>query len=315
MLKERTERRTMPYNPEPHNVRMLDRAYEQIESEPHKVSARFVFYRLWQDGTFGDIQPVLTAEGTVKTSAKKLAYMRFISKTAEARMRNYKEWRPWTMTDDLNPVTDIYLGSGSPHTTPDTLANTYLERIKNPFINIPHFYFQKMYVAICYEAHAMTSQFKYYTSGVALIPCGGQSSIPMRYEIAQLLLRESGLYGIPATLLYFGDLDEAGIKNIYRSLEDDINYYCSGKDVEIIRVGITEEQVLKYDIPDNPIKPGTYQWEALSTEQAGEIIKGAVDNLLDPEATERKSELEAAIEIEAKEIIIESIQEPDFFEE
>lgn len=44
-----------------------------------------------------------------------------------------------------------------------------------------------------------------------------------------------------------------------------------------IRIGLNEDQIGSLDIPENPEKPGTYQWEALNDEQAGQMILKAIE--------------------------------------
>ncbi len=40
----------MSYNPNPQTAAILDRAYQYVVDTPYQVTARWVFYRLLQDG-------------------------------------------------------------------------------------------------------------------------------------------------------------------------------------------------------------------------------------------------------------------------
>ena len=81
-------------------------------------------------------------------------------------------------------------------------------------------------------------------------------------------------YGKPIQILYFGDYDKKGLQ-IFNSALKDIRLWCNVK-FNVERVGLTLEQAQSLNIPDNPNKPNTYQWEALNDEQAGKLILDAV---------------------------------------
>jgi len=67
-------------------------------------------------------------------------------------------------------------------------------------------------------------------------------------------------------------------------------------DFEFIRCGLNLDQVNLYNVPENPEKPGDYQWEALSDQAAREIITGSIgqylrqDAIMEIELQERKAE-------------------------
>ena len=61
-----------------------------------------------------------------------------------------------------------------------------------------------------------------------------------------------------------------GIQIYLAALKDILNWSSISFNVE--RVGLTLEQAKKLKIPENPLKPNTYQWEALNDEQAGALI-------------------------------------------
>jgi len=48
-------------------------------------------------------------------------------------------------------------------------------------------------------------------------------------------------------------------------------------DFEYVRVGLDIDQVIKYSIPENPMKTGEYQWEALDDQAAKRIITDSLN--------------------------------------
>ena len=123
---------------------------------------------------------------------------------------------------------------------------------------------------IMYEAKAMTGQFEEYTKHIPLIPFGGVPSIPFKYDIAKVIEWADKRYGKPIVILYFGDCDKKG-KQIPKSALKDIRNWCN-IDFEFIHCGLTLEQARKFKLPEDPEKPGKFQWEALDDVQAKDII-------------------------------------------
>ena len=120
----------------------------------------------------------------------------------------------------------------------------------------------------------MQSQFEYYTKYITLRPFGGDPSIPYKWTIAKELEQAYRVYGLPIPVLYFGDLDPQGL-TIPESAVKDIREWCAAE-FDYIRAGLNPGDEAKYSIPENPDRPGTYQWEALDDVTAKELITGAV---------------------------------------
>ena len=123
----------------------------------------------------------------------------------------------------------------------------------------------------------MHGQFEYYTKDyrVSLQPFRGDCSIPIKWKLAKKLEQIAEKYGKPIEILYFGDYDKKGLQ-IFNSALKDIRQWCK-TDFDVERIGLTIEQAQSMSIPENPNKPGTYQWEALNDEQAGQLIVNAVE--------------------------------------
>lgn len=155
-------------------------------------------------------------------------------------------------------------------------------------IRFNHFYQQKQLIFIGFEARAMREQFEFYSKGIDLLPFGGDPSIPFKWESAEYIGSESKRYNLPikeALVLYFGDFDKKG-REIFETAKEDITTWCAAP-VLFEWCGLTEDHIARYRLPENPEKPGQYQWEALTDPQAKEIIEGALRSRLDLALIER----------------------------
>lgn len=215
------------YRPYSKTARILDRAMKHIKSVDYQVSARWVFYRLLQEGIYNS----------------KRDYARFVMLTARARKHWYKKWTPETLSDETRNM-DIFSAEGeSPR--PDIgglvadetdTARDMLKWHREQSDNYQHDfeymvdqnYYQKTLVVIMFEARAMHQQFRRYAPGLTLCPFGGQPSIPYKWKIAKYMERCCAYYGKDAVVLYFGDLDDAGL-TIFETGKTDISKWCLGK--------------------------------------------------------------------------------------
>jgi hypothetical protein len=91
---------------------------------------------------------------------------------------------------------------------------------------------------------------------VSLYPAGGFSSITLAYEAAEQIADEIGDSGKPAHVVYIGDYDPAGVL-IDRSIEAELRRDLPDEiDLTFHRLAITEAQIVGYDLPTKPRKPG-----------------------------------------------------------
>ncbi len=273
------------YKPQKKAELWLDEAMKHIKSVDYKVSARWVSYRLLQDGII---------------SSKK--YFGQLDKyMSSARKIGYKDWTPFTLADSIRePVNASYPGSGNPNEIDiEEIAQEQIDTMSDFYIDVSRWWYEDNYLEIWYEARAMTGQFmRYAPYGVTLQPCGGDVSIPMKAEGARRIERWSRYTGKPAVVLYFGDLDKKGLQ-IPQAATNDLLTWCR-QPLSFYRVGLTAEQVERFNLPDNPEKPGSYQWEALTDPQAVELIKGAVSQFVSDEAYEKSREEAEKLEDGAK---------------
>lgn len=232
---------------------MLDRASAILSVVPYKVSARWLFYRLLQEGFYSN-----------KSDYKS----RFLPAISAARHESYGGWRPDTLSDETRDVVE----RGTGFLSAEGWMNAVASKLS---CNLDKWSEQKTYVELWFEARAMTRQFEYYTSHITLRPMGGQPSIPYKYRAA----RELSQIEKPIVILYFGDLDPAG-EMISEVVERDVRKWCDNE-FEFIHCGLNEQQVIRYDVPENPDKPGQFQWEALTDDAASEIITRATLSYID----------------------------------
>ncbi len=268
------------YNPHPRTAQILDYAMEKIKSVPYRPNSRWVFYRVYQ-----------------KFGLKKEDVKLFDNWTSKARKRFYKEWRPDILADSIRKPS--FRGQGF-KSVEQWLGYT-IATIKNQTCILEKISKQKYYIQLWFEAEAMHEQFKYFTNGyhVSLVPFRGDVSIAIKWEIAKRLERIYKNYQKPIVILYFGDLDTKG-EEIPENALKDIKNWC-GINFKTYWCGLTKKQIRKYKLPENPEKPGQYQWEALEHDQAGELILNVLDKFLDKKIIDKIVEQEREAEEEFKE--------------
>ena len=256
------------YKPHKKSREILARAWEHIESVPYQVTARWLFYRLLQDGLY----------------KRKLDYdNKFLPLLSRARKRFYEQWRPDTLADDRRAA----LPRGGGYTSPTGWVDMLMKRAA---CNLSRWPGQPHYVEVWFEAGAMVSQFKHYTESITLRPFYGMPSIPYKWDIAKSLEQACGIYGLPIIVLYFGDLDPAG-EVIPETSVSDIRDWCA-IGFEFIRVGLNPGDEVRYSIPENFEHPGAYQWEALDDDAARELITSAVGRYVDYDLMAERAALE-----------------------
>ena len=258
------------YKPHPRQREILDRAYDLIQSVPYKVSLRWLFYRLIQEGYY---------------KRKEDYKVKWTPTCSIARKRFYKNWHPDILADETRhriPVVGY-------HRSIQEAVESLPELVSNcTEISLDHFYKQDSYTEIWFEARAMAGQFEYYTKGIDLLPFGGDPSMPFKWSIAKHLEKCASWYNTPINILYFGDLDQKG-EQIPQSALKDIEIWCDHP-FTFVRCGLTREQASRYNLPENFEKPGQYQWEALEDDQAEEIIIQALDGYIDTDIIEAVSD-------------------------
>lgn len=286
----------MTYKPSPRVAKILDLALSIVQSVDYEVPARWVFYQLVQRLGFA-----------------KSAYKQLLGWLSKARKGFWHGWTPDTLADDTRSIH----GRDGGFKDRQKWFESFLEesctlevRSKQPNI-----------VLVLFEAAAMAPQFDHYLEPlrISTAPFRGDASIPLKSKIAKRITALHRQFpDKPVRVLYFGDYDPKGLSIPIAALKDIwrwINAPEWGNVIAVqpgdgqtvigtpdgkfqwIRVGINKDQIDSLDIPENPEKPGTYQWEALSDEQAGQMILGAVGGYWEQSVIEETLDEEKAAEI------------------
>ncbi len=258
----------MSYSPARETRSILDRAFAHVQSVPYRVTARWVFYRLLQDGTLG----------------AKADYKRLLGYLSSARKEFYNQWTPSSLTDESRAA--LIRGTGFKD------GAAWVSAVRNQVsCNLDRWASQEGYVEMWFEAAAMSAQFDHYADkNVTLLAFHGDISIPEKWQCAVRLVDRWMRHSTPVTVLYYGDYDDKGLM-IPETAERDIRrmagQYIDGNLAEDFnnqftfrRVGINDSHITQYDITENPERPGTYQWEGLEDSAAEELI-GEGNDLLD----------------------------------
>lgn len=269
----------MPYNPSIETATLLAQAHRYVTTAPYQVTARWVFYRLLQDG-------LLT---------QKSDYKRLLSYLSKARKGFYGGWTPYILTDDTRGATVRGLGFNNGQ---DWL-NAIVEQTE---CNLDRWKGQDNYVEVWFEAAAMFAQFEHYTDpNVPLLAFHGDVSIPEKWKAAKRIVDRWLDLEAPTRIFYFGDLDTKG-EQIPQSAERDVVQFAAHywwrerrrgmsredfttaytafiENFQFTRLGLNDEHIGMYNIPENPERPGSYQWEGLDDVSAQELIGQVTEHL------------------------------------
>ncbi len=255
------------YEPRPKQVEILKQAMAHIKSVPYKVTPRWLFYRLFQDGLYKDKRDY------------KAHYIPLLSKV---RKSFHDGWRPDTLADDSRELIEGARGWDS--------VEDFIEGLRYRSYTEDKWITQPYYIEVWFEAAAMVSQFQHYLDGIPLFPFKGDCSIAPKWEAAKRLESRYEEYDSPLVVIYFGDDDPKGLE-IPKNAMANISEWCSIP-IEFIRAGLNPGDGERLGLPENPDKPGSYQWEALNDEQAGAIITAAINKYYDHEAADKVRQYE-----------------------
>lgn len=260
----------MAYSPTSKNAAIIERASHWVQSVPYRVTARWVFYRLLQEGVYG----------------QKAGYKHLLALLSKARKEFYDGWKPDTLADGTRAALVRGDGFDSPQDWLDAVR-----RDSSCFLD--HWAGQSTYVECWFEAAAMEGQFLHYADpNITLLAFHGDVSIPEKWKAASRLAERFIHLQKPITIYYFGDYDPKGI-TIPLSAWSDISAWAvalvarhdralltpARHNIRLHRVGLNYGDEVAFNIPENPERPGTYQWEALADEQARGLIQRANDDI------------------------------------
>ena len=169
---------------------------------------------------------------------------------------------------------------------------------------------QPIYPEVLIEKKALQGVFDRTCSslGVGMGACKGYPSLTFLHE-AYLRYKEQVDEGKEVVIIYFGDYDPSG-EDIPRAIEENLSRM--GVDVRIERIGLNEEQVLKWNLPPAPAKDtdtrtaafnlrgglGQVELDAVKPEVLRSLCKDAILNEFDTDLYDqlKKVEDEEAVE-------------------
>lgn len=152
---------------------------------------------------------------------------------------------------------------------------------------------QDYYIEVIVEKNALIGVLERVTIKyhVSIFPNVGYGSTTVIHELA-LRMKDKESDGKKCLLLYFGDHDPSG-EDMVRDISERLDTF--GATVEIIKVGLTMEQITQYNPPPNPAKMtdprannyvaehGSSSWEldALPPNVLVQLLSSAIEERLD----------------------------------
>lgn len=145
---------------------------------------------------------------------------------------------------------------------------------------------------------------------VALNPCKGYPSLTFLYD-AKKRFQQAIDNGKTAMILYFGDYDCSG-EDIPRSISDTLGKM--GTDVEVKRIALLEEQVIKWKLPPAPTKEqdsraanwdglGQVELDAVEPRTIEKLCIDALEDIFDHDLFQELQEQEKSEVAEFKKIL------------
>lgn len=250
------------YRPNRKTRNILDSAMGHIQSVEYRIGLRWVFYRLLQDD--------------ILTSKEDYAPLKGYASTA--RKRFWNGWQPDTLVDEGRRI----LESEEPFDRADVLSTLHLYAGLVPGL----FDDQDATPFLIFEAATMEGQFEFFAPWADRCAFRGDASIPHKWNIAQRCNRLSRIHGKPVHILYFGDLDKKGL-TIPKSAMADIEAWTD-VEVRFTRCGISPGDAERFNIPEKSLKPGSYEWESLSHDDAGTLINESLESVVEIETIQTK---------------------------
>lgn len=253
---------------------------EEYEAQGYRMTLRQLYYQL----VSRDIIPNKTAE-----------YAKLSRILTDARMTGLVDWdfiedrvRTIKMANEFTDLSDLV----------DNAIRAYRrERWSD----------QEYYIEVIVEKNALIGVLEPVTRKyhVSIFPNVGYGSTTVIHELA-LRFKEKESDGKKCVLLYFGDHDPSG-EDMVRDISDRLDTF--GATVDIVKVGLTMEQIRQYNPPPNPAKMtdpragnyvaehGTSSWEldALPPNVLVQLLSSAIEEKLD------MSKYKAMIELEDEE--------------
>lgn len=184
----------------------------------------------------------------------KSAYKGLSSAFVKARQDGIVQWN-W-LADEAREVEE---GESNYIWEPKDYADATIRQLLNEmkkvlsgssYFHFPKWMNQEYYIEVWIEKSALRATFKEYLKEYKLIPVPsrGYSSWTFLKEANDRIQENAG--DKTPLILYFGDFDPSGV-DIERFLRESMNGYF-GIDMEVIRIGVTQDQIEEYNLPTTP---------------------------------------------------------------
>lgn len=253
----------------PDNIKRLEiinKIIEEYASQGYKLTLRQLYYQL----VSRDIIPNRIQE-----------YAKLSTLLVKGRMAGVVDWS--AIEDRIRVPYIPYSVDDVEDAIADTISQYRLDRQKG----------QDVYIELWVEKDALSGVLKEITRKyhIKLMVNRGYTSCTAMYD-AYNRMQEERDEGKEVHILYLGDHDPSGLDMI-RDIKDRLEEF--GVDVNVKQIGLTMEQIKKFNPPPNPAKitdprakeyisiHGNTSWEvdALNPETLHKLVKANVEKLID----------------------------------
>ena len=298
----------MSYNPSQKTAALLTRALDYVNSVPYRVGARWVFYQLLQDSSLSE----------------KSDYKKLVGFLSPARKRMWGGWRPDTLVDESRSAQVRGSGFDAPQGWVESIAarQCVLDRWRGQpeYVEVWFeaaameqqfsFYVDENVPLLAFHGDisipekwkaAKRLMWRWKQLKAPIRVCYFGDLDPKGLEIPFSAERDVRLF--MAYVLVFenrGEMNRDDLAQFVNRMQEEFTFVRMGLNDETIADDLIgqnnldpnlmiphfgQDQVGRYGIPENPERPGTYQWEGLDDDSAQDLI-GQVNDLLDQDAFE-----------------------------
>jgi hypothetical protein len=249
-------------------IAKADRVCADYMSQGLKLTVRQLYYQFVSENWLKNTPQNYEALATV------------ISEAREGGMLD------WEAIEDRGRVTHTHAAFGS--------LKGFLQQLNEQF-RLDKWKKQKHYVEVMVEKQALEGVL-YPTCekwGVPLTANKGYSSVSSMYQRGKYLQSMRDVEKKEVHVLYLGDHDPSGL-DMTRDVQDRLERFSDGP-IDVIRLGLNHDQVLRHQLPENPVKMndsranayreqfGDSSWEldALKPNMLAALLENGIKQFLD----------------------------------
>lgn len=226
-----------------------------IESYDTKLTVRQIYYQLVSKHFIQNVRS---------------QYQRVSKILVNARHNGDVDW------DAIEDRTRQSEGGDNEEETPEEHFESAVKYLKNcwKYFKLPKWKNQTKYIEVWFEKQALQGIFSEETEkfNVVQLACKGYSSHTMGYMLQQRV--ESIMRQRPEIeeihVVYFGDYDPSGL-DIYRFIKDMCDRF--GLKINFERIGITKEQIRKYNIPPMFAKSSDSRYNKFVAQHGTDVVE------------------------------------------